>query len=120
MHWTKQEHVIWEELNGSALLIDTKCGTRWTLSAAATAAWKLCDGKRTLTDMSRSLRQHRAAIIDFCQQFETLGLLQRQGTLNQALVAYQSTNPSPFCFQSASLGAGSRRRPSPRGNSSPG
>ena len=120
MRWTKNEQIIWEELDGVALLIDTTSGSRWTLSAAATAAWKLCDGKQTLTDMARTLRQHRSSIVDFCQQFEALGLLHRQGALTTGSVVFKSAGQSPFSFQFASLGAGPRRRPSPRGNSSPG
>ena len=123
MSWTKNDNVMWEEFDGGALLVDTTNGSRWTLSATAAAAWKLCDGKRTINEMATVLRQSKASIVDFCQQFETLGLLHG----NPAMCLAQDTNSSfrssaqtPFSFQSAGLGAVSRRRPSPRGNSSPG
>jgi len=118
MRWTKNENVIWEELDGGALLIDTKSGTRWTLSAAAAAAWKLCDGQRTLAEMTRLLRQRQGDIADFCRQFGALGLLKTQSVVRTA--AFRSADSSPLSFQSAGIGLGPRRRPSPRGNSGPG
>jgi len=104
-------------------LIDTKSGTRWTLSATASAAWRLCDGQRTLAEMSDILRQSRENIKEFCQQFEALGLLRANTYMRLALiesVSYRTSSPNPFSFQSAGLGNGPRRRPSPRGNSGPG
>ncbi|MEI6234685.1 MAG: PqqD family protein [Planctomycetota bacterium] len=120
MRWTKSENVIWEELDGGALLIDTKSGSRWTLSAAAAATWKLCDGKRTLGEMAEVLCQKRAIIAEFCAQFEVLGLLKGQDVVCAAPIVFSSANSSPFSFQSAGIGSSPRRRPSPRGNSGPG
>ncbi|MEI6231472.1 MAG: PqqD family protein [Planctomycetota bacterium] len=120
MRWTKSENVVWEELDGGALLIDTKSGTRWTLSTAAAAAWKLCDGTHSIAEMTRLLRQRQGNITDFCRQFESLGLLKNRGAHSPAIVGFRSTAQSPFNYQSAGLGSGPRRRPSPRGNSVPG
>ncbi|MEI6234690.1 MAG: PqqD family protein [Planctomycetota bacterium] len=120
MRWIRNENVIWEELDNGALLIDAKNGSRWTLSATAATAWKLCDGKRTLDEMARVLRQKRESIAEFCRQFEALGLLQIRNAHILAAVAFRTTAQSPFSYQSAGLGSGPRRRPSPRGNSGPG
>ncbi|MEI6235991.1 MAG: PqqD family protein [Planctomycetota bacterium] len=120
MRWEKNVDVMWEELDGQALLIDTRNGVRWTLNTAATAAWKLCDGTRTLAGMARLLRYKREHLAHFCQQFEVLGMLQRHGSLNLGPAALYSPTSSPFSFQSIGVGAPSRRRPSPRGNSGPG
>src|ERR1017187_1282005 len=35
--WTKAKNVIWEELDGGALLIDATTGARWALNATAAA-----------------------------------------------------------------------------------
>ena len=122
MSWTKNESVVWEEMDGVTLLIDTKSGTRWTLSATASSAWNLCDGKRTLAEMANALHESRESIAAFCEQFETLGLLQCAGAEARTLSAHSAQ------FSIGKLRAnyfgkgfgGPRRRPSPRGNSGPG
>jgi len=120
MCWTRSENVVWEELDGCALLVDVKSGARWRLNAAASRAWKLCDGTRTLSEISKALRQSHASLADLCYQFTALGLLRVEAIPAGAMTMARSTENSPFSFQALGLGAGSRRRPSPRGNSGPG
>ena len=64
MSWIKNDNVVWEELDSGALLIDPKSGARWTLSAAASAAWQHCDGTRTLAEMATVLHQSRANLAE--------------------------------------------------------
>lgn len=119
MRWIKNENVIWEELNGGTLLVDTKNGSRWTLKSTAAAAWKLCDGTLTLGELSCLLRQKREDIAAICHEFESMGLMRRENAACSAPV-FRLSASSPLILQAAGVGVGARRRPSPRGNSGPG
>ena len=128
--WTRATNVVWEELDGGALLVDAKTGARWSLNATAAALWHWCDGSSTLNDMAarlaqssrRSLRQARAEVSAFCERFAAQNLL-TLATVNSALppqtLSFSALN-SPVNFNALGLGHGPRTRPGPRGNSSPG
>lgn len=112
-NWTRATEVAWQDLGDSTVLVHTRTGARWTLNAAASAIWRLCDG--------RSLSSACAEIAEFCQ------LCSAQGLLRPALVpapiartGMSMAFSAPPQLKSLGLTAGSRRRPSPRGNSGPG
>ena len=112
-NWTRATEIAWQELGDSTVLVHTRTGARWTLNAAASAIWRLCDGQ-TLSAM-------RGEIADFC------GLCSAHGLLRPALAGAKPgsmTNVTAFSappqLKYLGLTAGSRRRPSPRGNSGPG
>lgn len=127
----RSNEVVWEELDGQALLVHSRTGERWTLNAAALALWKLCDGTRTveLLDKAlaevtrRSLTECREELERLTQSLTGTGLLQCSGAEGSRL----TVQPAQFSvggilratYQGNGLGA-PRRRPSPRGNSGPG
>ncbi len=119
-NWARSEQIIWEELDGAALLVNPATGARWTLNATAAALWKLCDG-RTSAEIARLLARSREEIAEFCAKFETLGLLTGARKLvpvpiDGATYRTCSTGPS---FRPLGLGNGPRRRPGPSGISGP-
>ena len=127
----RSNDVVWEELEGQALLVHTRTGERWTLNAAALVLWKLCDGTRTVESLAKALaaitrwnlKECREELEHFAQSLSGTGLLQCAGAEGNTLLA----QPAQFSvggmlranYQGKSLGA-PRRRPSPRGNSGPG
>jgi hypothetical protein len=128
--WTKAENVIWEELDGGALLIDAQTGARWTLNATAAALWSWCDGANTLNDLAarlaqssrRTLREARREVHAFCARFSEQRLL---ALTNDSTIAVPQTTlfsalNAPASLNALGLGHGPRSRPGPRGNSSPG
>jgi hypothetical protein len=131
LKWTKATNVIWEELDGGALLIDAKTGARWSLNATAAALWNWCDGNNTLNDLAarlaqssrRTLREARADVRAFRASFAAQSLL---ATTTGATIPASSTTLSfsalnvPATLTALGLGHGPRTRPGPRGNSSPG
>jgi hypothetical protein len=128
--WKRSNEIVWEELDGEALLVSPISGARWSLNAAAAAVWKCCDGTRSLAALSSafaqasglSLREARQEIAAFCQRFSELGLLHAQAQLVTATLnspTFRSGIEAPS-FKALGLGHGPRRRPSPRGNSGPG
>jgi hypothetical protein len=131
MKWTKAKSVIWEELEGGALLIDASSGRRWTLNATAAALWSWCDGRNTLNDLAarltdnsrRTLREARAEVRSFCACVTEQRLLALAGEAPMPLVsptlAFAGLN-APASITALGLGHGPRTRPGPRGNSSPG
>jgi hypothetical protein len=130
--WKRSNEIVWEELDGEALLVSPVSRARWSLNAAAAAVWKCCDGTRSLAALSSAfaqasglgLREARQEIAAFCQRFAELGLLHAQPELVAASAAlnrptFRSGMEGP-AFKTLGLGHGPRRRPSPRGNSGPG
>jgi hypothetical protein len=91
-NWKKANEVVCEELGEGALLVDIKTGNRWVLNASAAAMWKL-EGAA-------------GSISEFCARLNA-----------ETICRLASGTPT---ISQLGLGAGSRRRPSPRGNSGPG
>jgi hypothetical protein len=124
--WIRSNDVVWEELDGEALLVSPSAGRRWTLNATATGIWKLCDGHLDLSGLAqRFSKVSRHEIAEFCALFGELGLLRESGAslpiqLTTGGTAFMSNQQTPPMFREVSLGSGPRRRPSPRGNSGPG
>jgi coenzyme PQQ synthesis protein D (PqqD) len=128
--WTKAKNVIWEELDGGALLIDARTGERWSLNATAAALWSWCDGHSSLGDLAtrlsqssrRTLREARAEVRAFCEWFakENLLALANGSTSTLPGATHFSALNAPVSFNALGLGHGPRTRPGPRGNSSPG
>jgi hypothetical protein len=123
--WIRAHGVVWEELDGAALLVSPDSGACWSLNATAAALWKLCDGSRSPRELAaalgKSAREARVEIADFCQTFAKLGLLQPANApvLVSKNVVMRGVEDAP-AFRVLGLGQGPRRRPSPRGNSGPG
>jgi hypothetical protein len=75
-----QEHALWDEM----LLYAPGRETAFSLNGPAKAIWELCDGRHTLTDISRELSQRfscseetLAADVQIAvQRFDELGLLE--------------------------------------------
>ncbi len=103
--WIRSKNVVWEEVDGGALLVDPATGARWVLNAAAAAVWKLCNGT--------SVAGESAA---FCAALAGAGLLQPAAGL--AAESRMSVLGTPS-FQALGAGHGARRRPSPGGVSGP-
>ena len=93
-NWKKANEVVCEELGAGALLVDAKTGQRWMLNAAATALWKLNGAAHSIGE--------------FCAQ------------LNAGTTCRLASSGAVPTMTELQVGAGPRRRPSPRGNSGPG
>jgi len=127
----RSSEIVWQELDGQALLVHARTGARWTLNAAALAVWKLCDGSRTVESLAkalaastrRSLGECREELDRFAQALSGTGLLQPMGshaaTLPAPPMLFNIGTTLQANYQGKNLG-GPRRRPSPRGNSGPG
>jgi hypothetical protein len=106
--WIRSDEVIWETLDGEALLVEPRRGRTWLLNAAAARIWRACDG----------LTRFNAEGAAFCRQLASLGLLTPS--------AQFSGGGTAVCFsgrptiRAHGFGAGPRHRPSPRGSSGPG
>jgi hypothetical protein len=83
-HKALSEHVLWEEM----LLYSSKSETAYSLNPSARAIWELCDGQRTLVDISQELsrtfdRSPEELLPDVqtaVVQMEQLGLLEPEET----------------------------------------
>ncbi|HLX64868.1 MAG TPA: PqqD family protein [Planctomycetota bacterium] len=125
--------VVWEEVDGQALVVDTKANRSWLLNSTATLIWRHCDGARSLVDLAAALARKSGAearriereVMEFCGGLERAGLLAAKRpaeALTAAPMAFAglSGSYSPPAMLSRSLASGPRKRPSPRGNSGPG
>src|SRR5438067_618697 len=82
-NWKRAKEVVWEELDGEALLVNPKSGASWSLNATASMIWKLCDGTRGLGELAsslakasgRSASQARREVAEFCERIAATGLL---------------------------------------------
>ena len=120
MNWTRAENVIWEELDGSALLVNPGTGKRWSLNATAAALWKLCDGRLSLAEISASLSRPLDEIAAFCREFAKLGMLApAPACAAPSGATFRLALTRPPSFKPHGLGTGPRRRPSPTGSSGP-
>jgi len=119
--WIRSTDVIWEELDGQALLVHSKTGARWSLNTGALAVWKCCDGSSTLGSLATNFGQSKREIAEFCRTLAEVGLLSSgEASLAGMSGTASRSSSSPFGLRSLGLTAGPRRRPSPRGNSGPG
>ena len=129
--WTKAKSIVWEDLDGGALLIDARTGARWTLNATAAALWNWCDGASTLNDLAvrlaqhsrRTLREARTEVRAFFENIAAQNLLAAATAPTRArpqtTLSFSTLN-APVAIHALGLGHGPRTRPGPRGNSSPG
>ena len=129
--WARNTEVIWEELDGEALVISPATGQRWSFNATAASIWKMCDGATSLLRLSKAFAQasglelarSRDEIRAFCAALSNAGLLCPAGGQSVPTSASNSMFLSgmqiPPMFRPLGVGGGSRRRPSPRGNSGP-
>ena len=128
--WTRATGIVWEELEGGALLVNAKTGARWSLNATAAALWAWCDGCTSLNDLAvrlsqssrRTLRQARAEVRSFYALLAAQNLLavtNSHTSLPHQNIFFSALN-APANLHSLGLGHGPRTRPGPRGNSSPG
>ncbi|HEY3324450.1 MAG TPA: PqqD family protein [Planctomycetota bacterium] len=128
--WVRSADVVWEELDGQAVLVSTRTRKTWVLNAAGSFIWRCCDGSITLDDIVRRLAGSRSADIvrqeaaAFIAQLEQRGLLR---TAPRAAVALAGNRGGSFCYSGAmpplitleTTSFGARRGPSPRNVSGP-
>jgi len=133
-HWVRSKDVVWEELEGEAVLVSSSTEQTWVLNPTASFVWRHCDGRSGLEDMARSLanagRQEivriREEIAAFCEELAGLGLLQPvpcvAGPAARQSAAYRFAGiyVPPGIRLHCSFGGGRRGRASPRGISGPG
>lgn len=128
--WVRSGDVVWEELDGEAVLVSTSAQKTWVLNATASLIWKCCDGQISLEAVARRLARAggreagrvKRELQAFCQ------ILEQKGLLSTARAAMGSMTgerlPAELCFAGLSLppqikmettSMGLRGRPSPRG-----
>ena len=128
--WKRSQDVVWEELDGAVLLVNPATGMRCHLNAAAAAVWKLCDGRHSVSELAAAVARSCEEVVRVCRQLSQIGLLSGSPALAGSSALYNDNscmrNGLPVSLEGApvftllGLGDGSRRRPSPRGNSGPG
>ncbi len=131
IQWTRSKDIIWEELNGEALLIDTASESAWVLNATATHLWKHCEkfGVECLVEElarvgNRQLEQVREEVRTFLEAMQARCWFKSQPVAYvlagvSGEMAFSANYTVPACRPSGLIG-GVRKRPSPRGNSGPG
>ena len=55
--WVRSKDVVWEELDGEAVLVSTTRQKTWALNAAASVIWKCCDGQTSIDDIASKLAE---------------------------------------------------------------
>lgn len=120
-HWSRAPNIVWEEVGGRALVVHAQTGARWMLDASATQVWKLCEGCRSLADLARSLSLSQDEVKRVCEEFKRLGLMtDTPKAIPIPIDASANFKSAHSGFKALGLGAGPRRRPTPRGVSGPG
>jgi hypothetical protein len=127
----RENGVVWEELDGEALVVNPATKSSWLLNPTATLIWRHCTGAHGLTELARALARTTGAearkvereAVAFCRRLQQAGLLRSSeaaayGTAPMAFAGLNSYSAPDML--SRGLTAGSRRRPTPRGNSGPG
>jgi len=124
--WVRAGDVVWEEVNGEAVLVSTSERRTLVLNATASFLWTCCDGSVSLDDVARritavggrKLEQVRNELAAFCLELETRGVLLGTPVLTPAqhggAVCF-SGNGLPPLIKLESLSVGFRGRPSSRG-----
>ncbi|HYG73898.1 MAG TPA: PqqD family protein [Planctomycetota bacterium] len=125
--WVRSSGVVWEDVNGEAVLVNTSARQTLVLNSTASFLWKCCDGSLSLQEIAsriaaaggHKVEQVREELAHFCGELETRGLL-----LSASNAAMIPASEHAVCFsggdfppriklESSSLGF--RGRPSPRG-----
>jgi len=126
--WVRSRDVVWDEIDGEAVLISTSEQKTWVLNATASIIWKCCDGtisiealaRRIARECGREASRVKSELLDFCREMEQRGLF--MGGRVAGAACGESTLGS-FCFKGfsmpplikmESLSLGIRGRPSPR------
>ncbi|HLX64541.1 MAG TPA: PqqD family protein [Planctomycetota bacterium] len=130
MRCLKTKHVVWEELDGQTLLIDSRDDSAWLLNESAAQIWMRCEAEsveQIARQLARATRERLAQIEeDVCGFIDALrarGWVRRAQTAGEGMAAEElafESNYSAPRLKLFSLASGPRRRPSPRGNSGPG
>ena len=128
VQWVRSKNVVWDEIDGEAVLVSTSEQKTWVLNATASIIWKCCDGtisiealaRRIASECGREASRVKAELASFCREMEQRGLLMG-GRASGAV--YGESVPGSFCFKGfslpplikmESLSLGIRGRPSPR------
>ncbi len=133
--WVRSRDVVWEELDGEAVLVSTTRQKTWALNRAASLIWKCCDGqisietlaRRVASACGREVGSVKREIFEFCRELESRGLISTatmnvRNLSNQSLVANFSiagfSLPPKINIETSSVGF--RGRPTSRGNGNSG
>jgi len=77
------DRVVFTRAAESAVLLDPRSGRYYSLTDVGARIWELCDGQRTLNDITREIAAEyeatpetiRADIVELLQELESEGLL---------------------------------------------
>jgi hypothetical protein len=123
--WVRSSDVVWEEIDGEAVIVKPSTKRTWVFNTTAAYIWKYCDGHGNLDDVARQLasscgrelRQIRTEIKEFCQQLEEIGLIVENSAPVDAVstgnVTFRGSYFSPS-IKLQNMGLGFRGRPSSR------
>lgn len=129
-HWIRSSDIVWEELDGEAVLVSPSAKRTWVLNPTASALWKSCDGCTPLESIARNLARAgrhelskvKAELTAFCKMLEENGMLRPAPcpvAVSGGAVCFYGPYVPPF-VKLQSAGVGFRGRPSSRGGSGPG
>jgi hypothetical protein len=128
--WIRSNDVVWEEIDGEAVIVKPSTKRTWVFNTTAAYIWKCCDGHANLDDVAhqlastcgRELRQIRTEIKEFCRQLEEIGLIVENSGQSEVVssgnIAFRGSYFSPK-IKLQNMGLGFRGRPSSRGVSPP-
>lgn len=124
--WERARDIVWEELDGEAVLVSPVTSKTWVLNATASAIWKYCDGQTSIDALAAAFAQAgrlevakvKTELLAFCRQLEAQGMLRASSSPIGigAACAFAGSYVPPF-IRMHSSGVGFRGRPSSRGGS---
>jgi hypothetical protein len=127
--WVRSHDVVWEEIDGEAVLVSTAVQKTWVLNATASLIWKCCDGTISLETLARRIAggcgreagRVKAELVEFCREMEQRGLLMGvraagaiSGDQLSSTLCFSGMSVPPM-IKMESLTVGIRGKPSPRG-----
>lgn len=127
--WVRSRDVVWEEIDGEAVLVSTAVQKTWVLNSTASLIWKCCDGTMSLETLARRIAagcgreasRVKAELLEFCKEMEQRGLLMGvraagavSGAQMSSAVCFSGMSVPPI-IKMESMSLGIRGKPSPRG-----
>src|SRR6185295_14312035 len=116
----REAGIVWEELEGEALLVNPETKSSWRLNATATQIWRHCTGAHGLTELARAIARKTGAevrkveeeVAALCRRLEGAGLLRAAtATSGSAPMAFTGLTSyiSPSVASRSLTGRGGRR-----------
>ena len=129
--WIRSGEIVWQDIEGAAVLVSPRSKRTWVLNQTAAHIWKMCGTRVSAETLARQLaqasgqelRRIRSDLLKFCRKLQGLGLLcaaREAGTGRELQACRFAGAYLPPMIKLQNEGMGFRGRPSSRGVSGPG